>query len=109
MSGSFSRCYTLRVREAEAIIHNALSTAADGMRLAEEHARFNRHSNPALELAAAITAEASAPQQQQDALRDIVELSESSLALRANSAVFRTAGAVSQEVINLGRRLDVRC
>jgi hypothetical protein len=93
----------------------ALAAAADGVRIAEEHARLaagnlsrGLETTPATQLATDVLAEADARVKQTDALRDIVELSEAATALKANAGVFRAAGGTSQEVVNLGRRLDVK-
>jgi len=43
-----------------------------------------------------------------DYLRDILELSRARHEASANARVIRTSSAMSAEVINLGRRIDVR-
>jgi len=43
-----------------------------------------------------------------DMIQDIVELSRTRHQVRANATVFRTGANVSEEVVNLGRRIDVR-
>jgi hypothetical protein len=93
----------------------ALPAAADGMRIAEERLRHGAgnlsrglEATPAMQLATDVLAEAESRVKQSDALRDIVELSEAAAALKANAGVFRAAGGTSQEVVNLGRRLDVK-
>jgi len=85
------------------------------MRIAEERLRHGAgnlsrglEATPATKLATDVLAEAESRARQSDALRDIVELSEAATALKANAGVFRTASGLSQEVVNLGRRLDVK-
>jgi hypothetical protein len=47
-------------------------------------------------------------QHRQDYVRDMMELTRSQTAARANAKVLRSSEAASAEVINLGRRIDVR-
>jgi hypothetical protein len=47
-------------------------------------------------------------QSRKDYVRDMIELTRSQTATRANAKVLRSSEAASAEVINLGRRIDVR-
>ena len=47
-------------------------------------------------------------QHRQDYVRDMIELTRSQTAARANAKVLRSSEAASAEVVNLGRRIDVR-
>jgi hypothetical protein len=52
--------------------------------------------------------EAREDDRRRDYLRDILELSRARHEASANARVIRTSAAASAEVINLGRRIDVR-
>lgn len=47
-------------------------------------------------------------QSRKDYVRDMIELTRSQTAAKANAKVLRSSEAASAEVINLGRRIDVR-
>ena len=101
------------MREAETSIRQAVHAAADGLRLAQEHARFAAGNlaggRDDLEaLLASQNSNTAATSKDADVLRDIVELSEAAQAARASAGVFRAADGSSREIVNLGRRLDVK-
>jgi len=43
-----------------------------------------------------------------DMARDVIELSQAAVLAKANAQVFRVASGMSLDVVNLGRRIDVR-
>lgn len=99
--------------ESSASLANALRAARDGIeeareqgrQVAERRARDLQQDARGRQRAGEARAEQA---RRADMLRDMVELSRQSQALKANTRVFRAAGGVSEEVVNLGRRLDVR-
>jgi len=43
-----------------------------------------------------------------DMARDVIELSQAAVLAKASAQVFRLASGISLDVVNLGRRIDVR-
>ena len=92
---------------------DALQISRQGLERAREMAdraseRLSRAERLRQERLAELRREEQQREVRQDYVRDFVELSRAQHAVRANARVFQTSLAASAEVVNLGRRIDVR-
>ena len=91
--------------EPQGTLAGVLAKAQEGIGLAEEMVRAvaARRALGEPVLAEGVVAEPSA-----DMARDVIELSQAAVLARASTQVFRLASGLSLDVVNLGRRIDVR-
>jgi len=91
--------------QPEATLAGVLAKAQEGIGIADEMMRAvavrRALGEPAL--TEGIAAEPSA-----DMARDVIELSQAAVLAKASAQVFRVANGMSLDVVNLGRRIDVR-
>ena len=85
---------------------DALQVAGEGIRKGQE--RLDEASRGIADSTANLgQVEPQQREQRSDLVRDIVELTRAGRQIQASSRVATTAGSISQEVLNLGRRIDV--
>jgi hypothetical protein len=97
------------MQESPATLATALDAARQGINQAQEQARQAGGRRALLgvgEGSAGAAGQRQAPQP--DLVRDMVQLTQSASAVRANAATVHIVSGVSEEVVNLGRRIDVK-